>query len=736
MNSPAEIASAASFAGLLEKLDYLPPDEVVQVRNAYKFADQAHLGVTRKSGEPYITHPIAVAALCAEWKLDSSTLMAALLHDTMEDCGVTKIQITEDFNATVAHLVDGVTKLDKLQFSSRQENQAESFRKMLLAMADDVRVILIKLADRTHNMRTMDDMKRDAQMRIATETLEIYAPIANRMGLNNTYRELEDLSFKYLHPWRYRTLNKAIERARSRRRHLVQEVQANVEAAFSAAGLKARIFTREKTILSVYRKMDKKKQSFAQVYDIFGFRIIVPSNSDCYLALGILHSLYKPMPQRLKDFIAIPKDNGYQSLHTTLVGPAGVHIEFQMRTEAMHLVAETGVAAHWQYKSPEQAAQAQQDKAAGKPANWLKNLLDIQKETLDSHEFLDHVRLNVLPDDVFVFTPKNRIMSLPRGATVIDFAYAIHSDVGDQAVSCTINNREAPLRTELVSGDRVEVHTEEGSKPNPAWLSFVRTARARSRIRNHLKVQSREEARALGLRLLQQAYRAEGLEHLPEPATQQDVWDKVLQQASTKSLDELLIDIGQGKRITSVVAKHLAQLMTELGERPDAVLMSMQRFGGEDPMLQQVITLDGSEKSSVQYASCCHPLPGDDIVGYLSRGEGLVVHTAECPNGKRLQVKDSERFVQVEWAEHLPQRFLTAITVTIHNRVGSVANVTGAIANADANIVYISMSDDIQQEVMDLRLILQVRDRVHLARVMRAVRRLPSAIRAMRVKSA
>ena len=735
MNSPAEIASAASFAALLDKLDYLPPDEVAQVRNAYKFADQAHLGVTRKSGEPYITHPIAVAALCAEWQLDANTLMAALLHDTMEDCGVTKIQITEDFNASVAHLVDGVTKLDKLQFSSRQENQAESFRKMLLAMADDVRVILIKLADRTHNMRTMDDMKRDAQMRIATETLEIYAPIANRMGLNNTYRELEDLSFKYLHPWRYRTLSKAIERARSRRRHLVQEVQGTVEAAFAAAGLNARIFTREKTILSIYRKMDKKKQSFAQLYDIFGFRIIVPTNSDCYLALGILHSLYKPMPQRLKDFIAIPKDNGYQSLHTTLVGPAGVHIEFQMRTEAMHLVAESGVAAHWQYKSPEQAAQAQQDKA-GKPANWLRNLLDIQKETLDSHEFLDHVRLNVLPDDVFVFTPKNRIMSLPRGATVIDFAYAIHSDVGDQAVSCTINNREAPLRTELVSGDRVEVHTEEGSKPNPAWLSFVRTARARSRIRNHLKVQSREEARSLGLRLLQQAYRAEGLEHLPDPVTQPAVWEQVLQHANTKNLDELLIDIGQGKRITSVIAKHLAQLMAELGERPDAVLMSMQRFGGEDPMLQQVITLDGSEKSSVQYASCCHPLPGDDIVGYLSRGEGLVVHTAECPNGKRLQVKDSERFVQVEWAEHLPQRFLTAITVTIHNRVGSVANVTSAIAQADANIVYISMSDDIQQEVMDLRLILQVRDRVHLARVMRAVRRLPATIRATRVKSA
>ncbi|MEZ7870214.1 MAG: RelA/SpoT family protein, partial [Brachymonas denitrificans] len=481
--SPAETASAASFAALLNKLDYLAENEIASVRAAYKLADQAHLGQTRKSGEPYITHPIAVAAQCAEWKLDTPALMAALLHDTMEDCGVTKAELTEKFGTPVAELVDGLTKLDKLQFSSRQENQAESFRKMLLAMANDVRVILIKLADRTHNMRTMSDMKPDSQRRIATETLEIYAPIANRLGLNRTYRELEDLSFKYLHPWRYETLTKAIGHARSRRRHLVQEVQKNVEDAFAAAGLKARIKAREKTIFSIYRKMDSKKQSFAQLYDIFGFRIIVPSNSDCYLALGILHSLYKPVSQRLKDFIAIPKDNGYQSLHTTLIGPAGIHVEFQMRTDAMHQVAESGVAAHWLYK--QQGEQAAADDKSGKPANWLKSLLDIQKETLDANEFLDHVRLNLFPEDVFVFTPKNRIMSLPRGATVVDFAYAIHSDVGDRAVGCLVNNREAPLRTELSSGDVVQVITDPDSTPKPAWLSFVRTARARSRIRNH-----------------------------------------------------------------------------------------------------------------------------------------------------------------------------------------------------------------------------------------------------------
>ena len=733
--SPAETASAASFAALLNKLDYLAENEIASVRAAYKLADQAHLGQTRKSGEPYITHPIAVAAQCAEWKLDTPALMAALLHDTMEDCGVTKEELTEKFGAPVAELVDGLTKLDKLQFSSRQENQAESFRKMLLAMAADVRVILIKLADRTHNMRTMSDMKPDSQRRIATETLEIYAPIANRLGLNRTYRELEDLSFKYLHPWRYETLSKAIGHARSRRRHLVQEVQKNVEDAFATAGLKARIKAREKTIFSIYRKMDSKKQSFAQLYDIFGFRIIVPSNSDCYLALGILHSLYKPVPQRLKDFIAIPKDNGYQSLHTTLIGPAGIHVEFQMRTDAMHQVAESGVAAHWLYKT--HGEQAAADGKGGKPANWLKSLLDIQKETLDANEFLDHVRLNLFPEDVFVFTPKNRIMSLPRGATVVDFAYAIHSDVGDRAVGCLINNREAPLRTELSSGDVVQVITDPDSTPKPAWLSFVRTARARSRIRNHLKVQSNEEARVLGQRLFLQAYRAEGMEHVPpQDEEHKAVWDKLLRFANSKSLDDLYLDIGHGKRITTVIAKQLAMLMTELGEKPDAVLLSIERFNEEAQQYRQIIALDGSEKSSVKYSPCCHPLPGDEIIGYLGRGEGLIVHTADCTVAKRLRAKDAERFMEVEWAEHMTRRFPTAVTVTIHNRVGAVAGITAAIARSNANIGYISMSDDMNQEVLDVRLILQVRDRLHLANVLRGIRRVPAAIRATRVKSA
>ena len=734
--SAAETASAASFAALLAKLDYLEPEEIQRVRAAYKLADAAHLGQMRKSGEPYITHPIAVTAQCAAWKLDVPALMAALLHDTMEDCGISKSDLAEQFGSQVADLVDGLTKLDKMRFSSRQENQAESFRKMLLAMANDVRVILIKLADRLHNMRTLSEMRREAQARIATETLEIYAPIANRLGLNRSYRELEDLAFRYLHPWRHAVLEKALHNARKRRRDLVNEVQQEVEAVFAAAGLHARIKAREKTIFSIYRKMDDKRNSFAQLNDIYGFRIVVGANLDCYVALGILHQLYRPVPQRLKDFIAIPKNNGYQSLHTTLIGPAGIHIEFQIRTEAMHQVAELGVAAHWMYKTKsEQAAStaAQKDK----PANWLTNLLDIHKETLDSQEFFDHVRVNLFPEDVFVFTPKNRIMSLPRGATVIDFAYAIHSDVGDQAIACRINNEEVPLRTELQSGDVVEVITAPDSRPNPAWLSFVRTARARSRIRSHLKDLSETEALRLGERLLLQAYRAEGMQRFPpRDAEHEPIWDKLLRFAGNKSLEDLYAEIGQGKRITSLLAKQLAALMAEQGEKRDAVLQSQEHFSQESSDFGHVITLDGSEKASVKYAPCCHPIPGDAIVGYLGRGEGLVVHTADCGVGKTLRNKDAERFIEVEWAEQMSHPFAVAVTVTIHNRIGAIAAVTSAIASARADIGYIGTSDDtMYHDSLDLRLILQVDDRQHLANVLRSVRRVAATIRAQRVKS-
>ncbi|HET8745985.1 MAG TPA: bifunctional (p)ppGpp synthetase/guanosine-3',5'-bis(diphosphate) 3'-pyrophosphohydrolase [Ramlibacter sp.] len=730
--SPAAAnAAAASFAALTARLDYLDPAEVDLVRKAYRYADEAHLGQMRASGEPYITHPIAVAAQCAEWKLDAQALMAALLHDAMEDCGVTKPQLIERFGVAVADLVDGLTKLDKLQFNTREETQAESFRKMLLAMARDVRVILVKLADRTHNMRTLEDVPREKWNRIAGETLDIYAPIAHRLGLNNTYRELQELSFRYLKPWRYTVLSKAVSKARSRRRDLIQKVHRDVENAFAAAGLEVRIGGREKTLYSIYKKMDEKHLSFAQVTDIYGFRIIVPTVTDCYTALGVLHQLYKPVPGRFKDHIAIPKINGYQSLHTTLVGPSGVNVEFQLRTEAMHLVAESGVAAHWLYK----ASVPQEENTERLGTKWLQSLLDIQNETRDAAEFWDHVKIDLFPDAVYVFTPKSQILALPRGATVVDFAYAIHSDVGDHTVAARINGAQVPLRSELKNGDVVEVVTAPVSTPNPAWLGFVRTGRARSKIRHHLKTLAQAESQQLGEKLLAQALRAEGMERLPaDDETYHPIWEKLLRFTGNKSRAELLTDLGLGKRIAGIVAKRLMTLLTELGEKPDALLISRERFTAHENVSQGGLTLDGSENASVQFASCCRPVPGDPILGYLGRGEGLVVHTTDCAIAKRLQNKDSERFIGVEWADEPVRSFETGILVTVANGKGALARVAAALANAEADITHVDMDDERAQDATDLRFVVSVRDRAHLESVLRNLKRTPSVMNAQRIR--
>ncbi|HEY0825699.1 MAG TPA: bifunctional (p)ppGpp synthetase/guanosine-3',5'-bis(diphosphate) 3'-pyrophosphohydrolase [Ramlibacter sp.] len=731
--SPAAAnAAAASFAALTARLDYLDPSEVDLVRKAYRFADESHLGQMRASGEPYITHPIAVAAQCAEWKLDVQALMAALLHDAIEDCGVTKPQLIERFGAPVAELVDGLTKLDKLQFNTREENQAESFRKMLLAMARDVRVILVKLADRTHNMRTLEDVPREKWHRIASETLDIYAPIAHRLGLNTTYRELQELSFRYLKPWRYATLAKAVARARSRRRDLIQKVHRDVENAFEAAGMKVRIAGREKTLFSIYKKMDEKHLSFAQVTDIYGFRIIVPTVTDCYTAMGLLHQLYKPVPGKFKDHIAIPKINGYQSLHTTLVGPSGVNVEFQLRTEAMHLVAESGVAAHWLYK----ASAPQEENTERLGTKWLQSLLDIQNETRDAAEFWDHVKIDLFPDAVYVFTPKSQILALPRGATVVDFAYAIHSDVGDHTVAARINGAQVPLRTELKNGDVVEVVTAPVSTPNPAWLGFVRTGRARSKIRHHLKTLAQAESQQLGEKLLTQALRAEGMEKLPaDNDTYHALWEKLLRFTGNKSRAELLTDLGLGKRIAGIVAKRLMTLLAEMGEKPDAVLLSRERFTAHENVSQGGLTLDGSENASVQFASCCRPVPGDPILGYLGRGEGLVVHTTDCTVAKRLQHKDAERFIGVEWAEEPVRSFETGILVTVANGKGALARVAAALATAEADITHVDMDDERAQDATDLRFVVAVRDRTHLEAVLRNLKRTPSVMNAQRIRA-
>jgi GTP pyrophosphokinase len=730
--TPAAVnAAAASFAALTAKLDYMSAADVDNVRSAYRYADEAHLGQLRNSGEPYITHPIAVAQQCAEWKLDAQALMAALLHDAIEDCGVTKPELIERFGAPVAELVDGLTKLEKLEFNTREENQAESFRKMLLAMARDVRVILIKLADRTHNMRTLSDVPRDKWARIASETLDIYVPIAHRLGLNTTYRELQDLAFRHLHPWRYAALAKALTRARGRRRDVIKRVQGELDEAFESAHIPVRIYGREKTLYSIYRKMDDKHLSFAQVTDIYGFRIIVGGLTACYTAMGVLHQLYKPMPGRFKDYIAIPKINGYQSLHTTLIGPFGTNIEFQMRTEAMHVVAESGVAAHWLYKATDPDSDASQSLGT----QWLQSLLDIQQETRDAAEFWDHVKIDLFPDAVYVFTPKSKIMAMPRGATIVDFAYAIHSDIGDRAVAAKINGEQVPLRSELHNGDVIEVVTGAVPNPNPAWLAFVRTGRARSKIRHHLKTMALSESQDLGEKMLTQALCAEGIDKLPtDDETSRHLWEKILRFSGNRSRADLLTDIGLGKRIASIVAKRIVKLLVETGQRPDALLISRARFTEHESVSQGSLLIDGSEGASVQLAKCCKPIPGDSIMGYLGRGEGLVVHTDDCAMAKRLVHRDSERFIAVDWSDEPSRSFETGLLVTVVNGKGVLARVAAAMAAAEADITQVDMAQESTLDAAELRFGVSVRDRVHLAAIIRGVKRTPSVLRVQRVK--
>ena len=726
-------AAAASFAALEDKLGYLSAMEFEMVRQAYRFADAAHLGQMRRNGDPYITHPIAVAAQCAEWKLDAQALMAALMHDAMEDCGVTKEDLVQRFGSPVAELVDGLTKLDKLEFDTREQNQAESFRKMLLAMAKDVRVILIKLADRTHNMRTMGDMPREKWGRISNETLEIYAPIAHRLGLNFTYRELQDLCFRFLHPWRYEVLTKALNKSRGRRKDLIGRVKQEVETRFADQGMQVRILGREKTLYSVYSKMDNKHLSFSEVTDLYGFRVVVPELSDCYTGLGILHQIYKPLPGKFRDYVAIPKINGYQSLHTTLIGPFGTNIEFQLRTDAMDVVAESGVAAHWLYKASEPASETSHRLGT----QWLQSLLDIQQETIDAGEFWDHIKVDLFPDAVYVFTPKSKIMSMPRGATVMDFAYAIHSDVGNRTTSAKVNGEAVPLRTELTNGDVVQIITGDSAEPNPAWLSFVKTGRARSKIRHHLKTVADEKAMQWGQRMLTQSLRSEGIPQLPdENGPHKAAWEKVLRFTGNRSRDELLSDIGLGKRIASIIGKKMAISLIEDGLKPDLLLISTERFsvGHDESLSQGLVVLDGSEGMSVQYASCCKPIPGDRIVGYLGRGEGLVVHAEDCATGKRLRARDSERFLQVEWSEEPVRPFATDIVVTVTNGKGVLARVASAIAAAEGDITHVNMGEERAETATDIRFSVSVRNRVHLADVLRSLKRTPSVLKAQRFK--
>ncbi|PKB21725.1 RelA/SpoT family protein [Janthinobacterium sp. 64] len=717
---PAPALGVASVSHLADKLaEYLSPADLKKVKEAYRFSDEMHLGQMRRSGEPYISHPIAVAEICADWKLDAQAIMAALLHDVMEDQDVKKDELIERFGAPVAHLVDGLSKLEKIEFQSQIEAQAENFRKMLLAMASDVRVILIKLADRLHNMRTLDFMTAAKKRRIASETMEVYVPIAHRLGLNNIYHELQDLSFSHLYPMRYRTLAKAVKAARGNRREVVNKIMEAVKSTLSMAELEADVTGREKTLYDIYKKMRSKHLSFSQVLDVYGFRVVVSSFADCYVTLGTLHSLYKPMPGKFKDYIAIRKLNGYQSLHTTVIGPYGTPVEFQIRTQEMHRTAESGVAAHWLYKSGESNPSDLQQRTHA----WLQSLLDIQQQTGDSAEFLEHVKVDLFPDSVYVFTPKSKIIALPRGATAIDFAYSIHTGIGDQTVAVKINNETSPLRTELHNGDIVEIITDSSSRPSPTWLSFVRTGKARSAIRHHLRTINLPESIALGQQLLSQALQTLNI----DADLQAPLVERLLNESSANSMDELYADIGIGKRMATLVARHIFGLIG--GE---AASMPVEHNSGSelDP-----VTICGSEGVSVQLAPCCLPIPGDQIIGQLRRDQGLLVHTSDCSQAKRQRAKEPDRWIAVRWGTELNRRFDCRIKVLINSERGILARVAAEIGESDANIIYVGMDEDKDNVLDQLRFTVQVKDRVHLAALLRNVRRVAGVNRILRERN-
>ncbi|MFO1322834.1 MAG: bifunctional (p)ppGpp synthetase/guanosine-3',5'-bis(diphosphate) 3'-pyrophosphohydrolase [Burkholderiales bacterium] len=696
---------------------YLGAPDVALVSRAFEFSESAHRGQFRKSGEPYITHPLAVASILSQWRLDAQGLAAALLHDVMEDTSVTKNELEKSFGKPVADMVDGVSKLDQIEFTSREEVQAESFRKMLLAMARDVRVILIKLADRLHNMRTLDAMAPAHRRRIAKETLDIYAPIANRLGLNSLFLELQDLSFKHLNPMRYRILAGAIKAARGNRREVMNRLLDVIREGLAKEHVLAVVSGREKTIYSVYKKMREKHYSFAQVFDIYGVRILVADKTNCYAALGVLHELYKPIPGKFKDYVAIPKANGYQSLHTTLFGPFGTPLEVQIRTHDMHRVAEAGVAAHWLYKAGGELDLAE---AQRETTRWLQSLLEIQSESGDSKEFLEHIKGDLFPDEIYVFTPKGKIMALPRGATAVDFAYGVHTDIGHHCVAARINYELLPLRTELKNGDHVEILTSPTARPNPSWLSFVATGKARSRIRHYLKGLQQKESAALGERLLGQALATLKVE--PEMISW-DRWEALAKEYGAKSQLDILADIGLGKRLSFVVAQALTKGPGKADETPAPTAAK-----------QSALTLRGVEGVAIQYAKCCRPVPGDTIVGQFRRGHGLLVHTRECVTLKKQRL-DASELVDVEWASDVQGVFETGIRLLVADRRGLLADVALAIADAGANIDTVSMERPDGGDVLAMFFGVQVRDRRHLAQVLRSLRRVPDVRRAQRTRT-
>jgi GTP diphosphokinase / guanosine-3',5'-bis(diphosphate) 3'-diphosphatase len=700
---------AIGINSLLTKLEsYLKPDLIDQVRDAYEFGATAHEGQKRRSGEPYIAHPVAVAHILSDLHMDAQTLIAAILHDVIEDTPTAKDEIAARFGDEVAELVDGVSKLDHLQFRSREEAQAESFRKMLLAMVRDIRVIMVKLADRMHNMRTLGALPPAKRRSIARETLEIYAPIANRLGLHSIKTELEELGFKALYPERHRIIEKALKRARGNQKQFVGKITDNIRGALEKASIKASVEGREKHLFSIYQKMRRKRSALAEIVDVFGFRILVDSIDTCYRIIGMVHSLYRPMPGRFKDYIAIPRINGYQSLHTTLFGPNGAPIEVQIRTEEMHRVAESGIAAHWQYKAGEEQGQSHHDHAM----QWLQKLMDMQHDG-SSEEFMESVKLDLFPDKVYVFTPKGDIRRLPRGSTAVDFAYDVHTDIGNRCVAAKIDRRLSPLRTPLRNGQTIEIITAKGATPNPAWVNFVVTAKARAAVRQYLKSLKEGDAIDLGKRMLDQALADLSLSVKKVPEQQ---WQALATEFGLQNPDELFASVGLGERLAQLVAR--------------GVVPSDTTPTSTDAKVKQPLTIAGTEGLVVSYARCCFPIPNDPIMAYLSSGRGVVIHREACGNLKSYR-KQPEKWLSVAWQDGGDRLYTVEIRVDVVNRVGVLAAIASNIAAKHTNIEHVSV---VERDGNDASLIfeLQVKNRKQLASVIRAVKNMENVLRVVR----
>ena len=699
---------------LLDKLSfYLDPKEVSRVERAYLFAEKCHEGQMRQSGDAYISHPLAVAHILADMHMDHESLMAAMLHDVIEDTGVTKAQISRRFGRPVADLVDGVSKLSEIEFQSKAEQQAESFQKMTLAMSRDIRVVLVKLADRLHNMRTLGVLSPAKRRRIARETLEIYAPIAQRLGINDIRLELEDLGFAAMYPLRHRRLREAMKAAKKNRKEIVTEVHQAIEIRLEKESVNATVKSREKHLWSIYRKMREKKRAFREIMDVFAFRLIVNSVDDCYRVLGMMHNIFKPVPGEFKDYIAIPKANGYQSLHTVLVGMHGVLIEVQIRTNEMEAMASYGIAAHWEYKTGKQTADVNQRRAT----RWIQGLLDMQKEAGDSLEFLEHVKADLFPDEVYVFTPKGRIIELPTGATPIDFAYAVHTGIGNSCIACRVNGQLTPLSEPLESGQMVEIISDHEAQPNPNWLNFVVSAKARSAIRHYLKNQQHDESVDLGKRLLDQSLNRLGTSYKQLKKSQ---IKRLLKEDSAPTFEFILQQIGLGNRVPFAVANLL-------------VPVEQRKLSEDSKKSTLPVVIDPSNGLLLQYARCCHPIPGDPILGYVSPGKGLVIHRETCRNLLEIR-KNTEKCMPLSWSSSVRREFPVELKVEITPERGFIAALASRVTQADATIEKISVDEkDVYTSIVDL--VLTVRDRVHLADILRRARSLTNVRRIYRVKN-